>query len=157
MAKIEKISWSSPFDTSEFINVSNSVGSCGVNRKDDVMVVQALFKFLLPINRGGNPPIGIPDSECPEPTGTFDKATARLIRKFQAKHYPRISRDGIIHPAKNGKYEWGCRRMWTIVSLNTMAIDTVIIKDLNSDGLYIQALINQFPQLENVLQRFIDI
>lgn len=154
MANIETISLDSVFNTTKIINLSAPVGTGreAVNSKSDVLVVQALFKFLQPIDRGGRLPIGIPDSQCPEPTGNFDIATARLIKDFQKKYANKLSQDGIIHPAKNGNYEWGFGKQWTIFFLNSLAFDAALMKGADS---YIQALVTRYPQVESTLNQLI--
>ncbi len=157
MAKIDTIDWREDgTSTSQIINVSAPVGLGlgAINHKNDVLVVQALFKYIFPAWRGGTPHVGIPDSECPEPTGAFDKATAQLIKKFQIKNRDQLSQDGIIHPARNGKFEWGCHKMWTIVYLNSIAVEAALMK---SDDSHIQGIVKRFPQVDQTLDRLIDL
>ena len=157
MAKIDTIYWSQDLtSTSRIINVSAPVGAGrgAINNKNDVLVVQALFKYIFPAWRGGKPHVGIPDSECPEPTGSFDKATAQLITKFQAKNRDKLSQDGVIHPARDGNYEWGCHKLWTIIYLNSMAVDAALMK---SEDSHIQGIVKRFPQVEITLNQLIDL
>lgn len=128
MAKIDTITVdpNDPENTSsKFINVTATVGANGVNLKEDVMVVQALLKLALEPN---------PDFrgvEFPEPTGTFNEATAQLIKKYQRNHNRRhtqkVSIDGRIDPARGGHYAFGTKKLWTIFSLNIKALETAIL------------------------------
>ncbi|HEY0049956.1 MAG TPA: hypothetical protein VGB68_11750, partial [Pyrinomonadaceae bacterium] len=61
----------------QVINVSASVGKNAVNLKDDVIVVQALLKYVF---ETGDFFKGV---VLPEPTGTMDKTTAWVIKRYQ--------------------------------------------------------------------------
>ncbi len=144
MAKLDTINWGG--SESQIINVSASVGAhrC-VNNYGDVMIVQALFRYLTPSNRG------TPDSECPQPSGIFDKATARMITKFQAKYYRLLVQDGIVHPARDHKYQWGSHKFWTIALLNNLASDTALLKD---EGTPVQGIFKRFPAVVAIVDTY---
>ncbi|HSK74697.1 MAG TPA: hypothetical protein VK892_23555 [Pyrinomonadaceae bacterium] len=139
MAKIATI------DGAEKINVSGSVGKNGVNFKDDVMVVQALLKYGLPERRVFR------NVSFPQPTGTIDRDTIRLIRQFQ-EHWNRTNKfvklpiDARVDPAQeegrqgNGK---------TILKLNDNAFEYWLLKGA-PNGNYINDLLKRFPQLNSV-------
>jgi hypothetical protein len=106
------------------LNVSETVGEkFGANKMGDVMLVQAMFKYI--VGHFGSEQIGLASKDdVPEPTGLFDSDTARLINGFQRKMARQLIRvDGIIHPAsykdRNLKFGDGPPpRMMTITVLH---------------------------------------
>lgn len=81
-----------------WLGLSNdySVGAGGRNNFGDVLLVQAMLRYIAPfeIFRGGTVP-----SVFPEVTGIFDADTGEAIRRFQREYDVRlIQTDGIIHP-----------------------------------------------------------
>jgi hypothetical protein len=106
------------------LNVTETVGEkFGANKIGDVMLVQAMFKYIA--NHFGSEQIGLTSKDdVPEPTGLFNSDTARLIIVFQRKMARQLIRvDGIIHPAsykdRNLKFGDGPRpRMMTITFLH---------------------------------------
>jgi hypothetical protein len=83
------------------VNISDVVGSSGKNEKNDVMLIQALFK----IAGYGNDLIamqlfGVKNNALPDVTGTLDSVTIQTIWSFQRQNASRLlSIDGKIHPA----------------------------------------------------------
>lgn len=141
MARIEKF-----FGDVDNINVSASVGDGGVNFKDDVMVVQAMLKYALeerPFFR---------KYKFPEPTGTMDRVTAKLIREYQRFlrkiDKASVSVDGIIDRAV-GEKAFGRRGWWTILCLNTHIMEARLLG--GGEGNQIEDLCRKFPQLYAVL------
>ncbi len=82
------------------LNVDETVGIGGSNQIGDVMVIQAMLRYLAELR---NDPYwaGLNSmSEVPEPTGKMDRKSRRAIKFFQKKNdYLLLSVDGIIHPA----------------------------------------------------------
>lgn len=144
MAKLEML------NGFESLNVTAAVGKHGVNLKDDVIVVQSLLKYVLE---------GYTNFEgeiLPEPVGTMDKNTVRLIKKYQQnlnrllKHW-RLSVDGRVDPAKDGWAGGRENRRWTIVLLNEEA-DMKYRQTRPTPGGYIKHLRQRFPPLDAVLE-----
>ncbi len=135
MAKIDEI------NEMEQVNLHGSVGKNGVNSKGDVLAVQALMKYALAERPKWNL------LTFPEPTGTFDKATAALIKLVQ-QHARKESRggvsvDGRVDPAK-GSRAFGRRGLWTIMILNTLAMETWILNNAKN-GSYIRDMGIKYP------------
>ncbi len=92
--------------TSDSYNIDWSVGKIGVNRREDVMLVQALFKIyyyqLLGFNGGNDPPAG--ETAVIEVDGIPGPATRRHIVHFQSQMLKRGSNvmlDGNFDPFRN--------------------------------------------------------
>jgi hypothetical protein len=87
-------------------NISDLVGLGKRNEKNDVMLIQALFKIA-----GGNSPHITKDlfglesyKDLPKVTGDLDPVTIKTIWQFQRINAHRLlSVDGVIHPASYGK------------------------------------------------------
>jgi hypothetical protein len=146
MAKIETIALNA--DTTEaIINITASVGANGVNRKEDVIVVQALLKYAL------KPRPYFHGVQFPEPTGANIKATAEIIKKFQRynnKTEPvKIPIDGRIDPLSGGKYMPGKRKYWTIYALQYEAMEVAL---LSGDGDAIEAICRKWSVVERILK-----
>jgi hypothetical protein len=130
--------------TQEFFNVSASVGKHGVNSQSDVLLVQALLKSIPSGRRGG-----VPDNECPHPTGTFDKRTESLIRKYQrARRSEKVTRDGVINRAVGFEVP-GKKRPWTILQLNYDLIEGCVLSGI--EGGHIGFLFETYPELALML------
>lgn len=89
-------------------NISNVVGPGGRNERNDVMLIQALFK----VATGYSPYItkelfGWERTRyLPEVTGDLDLTTIEAIWRFQVYNATRLlSADGVIHPASYAKRE----------------------------------------------------
>ncbi len=141
MARIEKF-----FGDVENINLTASVGDGGVNLKDDVMVVQAMLKYSLeehPYFR---------KFKFPEPTGTMDKDTAKLIKEYQRflrkKDKVSVSVDGVISRAV-GEKAFGKRGWWTILCLNSHVLEKRLL--WGGQGNHFEDLCRKFPQLHDAL------
>lgn len=152
MAKIENFPAPVGLDPIEIINLSAAVGSTGaVNHPNDVMVVQALLLYLNPYKRG----FGM--HEGPEwPTGTFDKATAWAIKKYQAhvnhsrKNRLRLIEDGRISPAQ-GKFAFGRGAyIWTIAMLNMDALENALLA--GHDQGHIEYICRRYPEIKAMLK-----
>ena len=97
------------------VNLTASVGRNGVNRKDDVVVVQALLNFTMGTTPGwGN---------IPYPNGTLCGRTIELIAKYQRRIRRKSSTmriDARVDPFKE-KSMSGQALRYSIVALNTDA------------------------------------
>jgi hypothetical protein len=115
------------------LNVSGIVGFAGANYRDDVMLIQGLFKYisdgLYPeaLGLGGN-------YKVPEITGEMDADTYSAISEFQIRNAGSLlmSRfDGRIHPAnyKNRSLTTGGnKRYMSITLLHIMATDAAVMQ-----------------------------
>jgi hypothetical protein len=117
------------FVKTEHANISDIVGIGGKNERNDVMVIQALFRLVGYIDRTAKEFFGLTVKDLPEPTGDFDEKTIRAIWAFQRKmSYRLLNIDGKIHPAdyKNrilgNAFNKGSRLM-AITLLNDAALD----------------------------------
>ncbi len=135
----------------EEINVSESVGRGGANRRNDVLVVQALLKYGLSENhyfRG---------EHFTEPNGMMDHNTITLIKSFQ-RYLRRIRKinvsvDGRIDSAKGVK-AFGRKGKWTIQQLNGMALETYVLSRGDAEVIkssFIFDLVEKFPQIKTAL------
>lgn len=144
MAKIEIF-----FETVENINLTASVGRNAVNLKDDVLVVQAMLKYALKDRSYFR------DFKFPEPTGSINEETKILIREYQRylrrKEKQDVALDGVMNRAV-GVTPAGRRDYWTILSLNTHALQMRLLK--GGLGNHIEDLCRQFPQLLPVVGDF---
>lgn len=142
MAKIETF-----YGDIQNINLTASVGEKGVNFKDDVMVVQAMLKYALeerPFFR---------TFKFPEPTGTMDLTTAKIIKEYQRflrrKDKVGVSVDGVIDRAI-GEKAFGKKGHWTILCLNAHVLEMRLLK--GGTGNHFEDLCRRFPQLHPVLE-----
>jgi hypothetical protein len=133
-------------------NVSESVGIGGANKIGDVMMIQAMFRYLGMHDRFWV--IGVDSlAELPEVNGKYTGKLGRIILNFQKKYdYLLLSVDGLIHPASNQdrniKFSSGDNnRLMTITLLHTEmleATDTGIdytkaaLRDFAGLGVWIQ-------------------
>lgn len=137
-------------DEENYINVTEAVGPYAAsNQLDNVMVVQALLKF---INMGSKT---WPEATVSEPDGTYTPRLATLIVDFQ-RQSNQASRgtlqyavDGRVSPAK-GKSQYGYRQVWTIIALNDRA--SMIATALGL-GNHIDAICSRWSQVKKVLKK----
>src|SRR5258708_27451329 len=82
-------------------NVNYSVGMGGINRIDDLILVQAMFRFIADDGFGELSTLGISShKELPQLTGVLDEKTVNAIHKYQDRwRRLLLSTDGLIHPA----------------------------------------------------------
>lgn len=141
MAKLEEISGIVR------INVDGSVGTNGVNSKDDVVAVQALLKYAMAERPNWN------KLTFPEPNGVVDSLTRSFIRRFQKQARSvaggGIALDGRIDPAV-GERAFGRRGMWTIVMLNIYALEAWFYKGSKNSN-YIRDISLRFPAFKAVI------
>ncbi len=153
MARIEEIDF---LEQKGFgANVSMTVGIGGVNEKFDVMLIQALFRYISlqedPAAYGeydnfARNVLGVPSAkDVPEATGSFDGATANAIWSFQRRNALKLlDLDGIIHPADyNGRVLKKQYPLMTITLLHAEALGT----STNIGKNYIEGLRIIAPQL----------
>jgi hypothetical protein len=83
------------------LNVFDTVGARGANNPGDVMVVQAMFRYLHELwSKGVFKSFASPFFHL-EPNGIVGDKMLKAIRTFQRQNwYSVLGTDGIIHPAK---------------------------------------------------------
>ncbi len=117
-------------------NVSNVVGIGGINERNGVMLIQALFKLIGFQDIYAKRYFGLSANDIPEPTGILDVKTILSIGGVQRMMSSRLlNNDGKIHPAsykdrvlKNALYKGS--RLMAITLLNMEAVETAISQDL---------------------------
>ena len=140
-------------DVWDFMNVSAVVGPGGVNHPDDIIVVQALLRYLPADWRG------VADKNCPLVTGAFDPATRSAIEMYQqgvnlrrGRDFGRIIEDGRVSPAENKYLYGGGDYMWTIISLNRDARKLGKQRGLNAEVGYMDAIWERWPEVRAALR-----
>lgn len=98
MAKIEIANLGDVKD--KHVNISGIVGVGEKNERNDVMLIQALFKLVGYSDFNAKKYFGLAAEDLPQLTGDFDQKTIRAIWGFQRKmSYRLLNTDGKIHPA----------------------------------------------------------
>jgi hypothetical protein len=138
-------------DTSLGFNLSQPVGHNAANVRGDVLLVQALFRFIVE---------GFDDltilgmgsvDQVPHTHGLMDPVTLTAIRTFQRRWAHNLIRtDGVIHPAQ---YSGGFRNittsgkgpLMTITMLHQLA-QNAAAKGFNEDD-YTELMFRMFPSL----------
>src|SRR3712207_172258 len=81
------------------VNVSDIVGIGERNERNDVMLIQALFKIFGYNDLQAKEHFNLAAEDLPEPTGDFDEKTRVAIWEFQIRmSYRLLNADGKIHP-----------------------------------------------------------
>lgn len=109
-------------------NVSEIVGIGEKNEKNDVMLIQALFKLVGFSDFFAKKFFRLTINDLPEPTGNFDEKTIKALWAFQRTNQGRLLNvDGKIHPASYAnrvlKNAFNGSRLMMITFLNIQAID----------------------------------
>lgn len=137
----------------EIINVGAVVGTSGSNLKDDVLVVQALLKYLAEGSTARWTSQVIPD-----PDGNLDSATRQAIYDFQAyvrrnsAPYYWVSLDGRIGPYKPD-VQLLYKQEWTIIALNNYC---GVIAAARIEGDHVNAICRKWPFTVGItLNRFL--
>jgi hypothetical protein len=138
------------------VNVTDVVGMTGANRREDIMLLQALFNYIA---KGLYPQVlGLGgDYNIPEISGDMDADTFLAIGEFQIRNASRLLMykfDGHIHPAsyKNRVIRDIRGRVMSITLLHLMAKDAAVMQG-HFD--YREGLIKLKPELAQYLDRFI--
>lgn len=147
MAKIEK------YEGDEIINVGDKVGVNGVNAKNDVLVVQAMLKYLTRFSKKWC------KVTLPEPNGSLDKNTRQAIFDYQEfvrtrsvnpKDYRWVAKDGAISPYKDGVKLLN-KQEWTIIAMNN---DCGMLSAALSDGKdHVDAICRRWSTVATALGR----
>ncbi|HRH44078.1 MAG TPA: hypothetical protein PKY82_20775 [Pyrinomonadaceae bacterium] len=133
MATIEKVIFNN-YKHKE-VNISYLIGTGEKNEKNDVLLVQALFKLIAWSDSFSKQTIGLGKNDLPEITGRFCARTREAIWSFQRKMSRKILNiDGKIHPAKYNnrviKNGPDSKKMM-ITLLNMYAAEGVLYSDSN--------------------------
>lgn len=138
------------------VNVTDIVGMTGANRREDIMLLQALFNYIA---KGLHPRVlGLGGSyDIPDINGEMDADTFLAIGEFQIRNASRLLMnrfDGHIHPAsyKNRVIGNIKGRLMSITLLHLLAKDAAVMQG-HSD--YREGLIKLKPELATYLDRFI--
>lgn len=119
---------------SQQTNITDKVGRGERNERNDVMLIQTLFKIIGNRDASAIAKFGLSMQELPEPTGIFDVKTDQAIQAFQRKMAQRLlSVDGKVHPADydNRSLNGGpSARLMMITLLNYLAIDNAFMSNL---------------------------
>ena len=136
MAKIETADLGSMKDL--HANVSEIVGIGEKNERNDVMMIQALFKLVGYNDFHAKKYFNLKADDLPEPSGIFDEKSIRALWAFQRINQGRLlNADGKIHPADYQnrvlKNIFKGVRLMTITLLNLHALDGIVMLGLGSN------------------------
>lgn len=140
------------------VNVRKVVGNGGVNLREDVLLIQALFKFIAE-HLGPHAIFGSQSGyEVPEITGVMDAATYSAIGEFQIRNLRNLlmkTFDGRIHPAsyKNREIQLQGKPLMSITYLHLVAQDASVMGGMGGD--YTQDLARMNGELAMYLDRSI--
>jgi hypothetical protein len=130
------------------VNIADIVGVGEKNDRNDIMLIQSMFKLIGWSEFYAKRFFGLPINDLPEPTGNFDEKTIRAIWAFQRKMAYRLLKiDGKIHPAsyQNRVIKNAFQgRVMAITLLNLNLIDGALVKYNTSE---VEALKLIAPQL----------
>lgn len=130
-----------------YLSVGLRVGPKAFNDNWDVMLVQAMLKFLYPNERG------TPNHLCPNATGIYDKLTAHAIWNFQKKH--RLEADWFIDPLPShfGTVVINSRQkvMFTMAKLYILVMEKAVFEPINMNPVLdvLRILTKDSPQFES--------
>ncbi len=130
-------------------NLTNLVGFGGFNDKGDVMLIQAMFNFIVE-GTGSLSKLGIKSTiDLPDVTGFFGGDTGFTIMSFQLKWMPMLTaqRSGLLFP---GYYKDKIPAMGTDDRRQAMFLLHQFAQDsaarLNETD-YTQAMLKEFPEI----------
>jgi hypothetical protein len=129
-----------------WLNLSFSVGRPGVNRNDDVMLVQALFNFVAAHHGGDMSLLGT--AQLPDVTGDMDHLTTVAIQRFHLRwmrFMPALA--STLHPAAYQAVDLSLnKRIEPITMLVTLA------KDIDPAD-FTRTIRLEFPQIRSFITR----
>jgi hypothetical protein len=139
------------YEGDNITNLDMKVGVKGSNAPNDVVVVQAMLKYITQFT------IKWTGANIPEPNGFLDRNTQQAIFDYQdhvrstvGNPYEWVARDGSISPY-NENVALLRKQAWTIIKMNN---DCGSICAGKRDGYdYIDALCRRWPQVARVLGR----
>ena len=134
------------------VNLSFRIGARCENQREDVLLLQTLFKYIGWSQGASKNNLGTDISSLPATTGILDGKTQQTIWNFQGKNRRHLLNvDGLIHPANYaGRSIKGPFPLMAIHLLNNMALDEALMKNDTAKD-YIAGLIAMTPQLEPFL------
>jgi len=140
-------------DRSPCFNINYSVGVGGINHIDDLILIQAMFRFIAK-GFGELSILGLTSiNEVPGLTGLLDKKTINTIHSYQ-RRWTRLllNADGLIHPAdyidRDLKIDPTTRRM-AITLLHQHAQDAGFRLGETD---YTTAMVRLFPELNGFVK-----
>lgn len=130
-------------------NVTDSVGHGGVNRKADVLLVQAMFQYLGELI--GSERLGFQSAEdLPAVTGRIDAKTLSAIRTYQQNAlWTLYQADGVIHPAVYHNRNIKLSRSRRLMTITCLHLQTYLEKPPYLD--YTEEILLRFPQLRQCI------
>lgn len=141
------------------LNVDEKVGLAKPNGWGDVVIVQALMKYIREGKGGergfdflhGEPSLRNPDGFFHP--GETDKQILAYQKASNRKNFGkvRLKEDGVIGHAK-GKSGWAAGNRWTIVDLNTQA--QIICLALRHGNDHIKVIQEAYPQVRIALNEY---
>jgi hypothetical protein len=112
-------------------NISDVVGECQRNERNDVLLIQTLFKLIGFNDIASKRRLGLSAKDLPELTGDYDEKMTRAIWAFQRKWAHSLRNiDGKIHPAsyQNRVLKKGAAgQQMTITLLNMLAAEEALM------------------------------
>ncbi|HEX8250622.1 MAG TPA: peptidoglycan-binding domain-containing protein [Pyrinomonadaceae bacterium] len=131
-----------------YFTVGNRIGPKAVNDNWDVLLIQAMLRYLWAYERG------TPDNLCPLPTGIYDKTTAGAIWNFQKKQ--NLEADWYIDPLPP-HYRGiavGSRHkvVWTMARLYILVMEKAVVEPVHLNPVMdvLERLRDRFPILTPV-------
>ncbi len=139
------------YNGDNIINLDAKVGANGNNSPNDVVVVQAMLKYLTQFTKRWT------RANIPEPNGQLDPNTRQAIFDFQdhvrstvGNPYEWVARDGSISPY-NQRVALLRKQAWTIIKVNEECVTLSAAKRDGTD--HIDALCCRWPQVAKALGR----
>jgi hypothetical protein len=140
-------------DRSPCFNINYTVGVGGINHIDDLILIQAMFRFIAK-GFGELSTLGLTSiNELPRLTGILDRNTISTIRSYQ-RRWTRLllNVDGLIHPAdyiaRDLKLDPTTRRM-AMTLLHQHAQDAGFRLGETD---YTTAMVRMFPELRGFVR-----
>jgi hypothetical protein len=129
-----------------YFSIGLRVGPKAFNDDWDVMLVQAMLRFLSENERG------TPNQLCPLVTGNYDELTARAIWNFQKTH--NLEADWYIDPLpphyQSIVINQRQNTVFTMAKLYILVMEKAVFEPLKMNPVIevLRILTNDFPQLE---------
>jgi hypothetical protein len=146
MANIELINFG-PDGEERGFNIGAPVGHGGKNHKGDVMLLQAMFKYIHSYNDRVFS-YGVLPPALPAVTGDFNHPTAKVIANYQNKWAHVVLRvDGLIHPASYENRILADRSSNRLMTITLLHLHACYAARNLGDADYTEAIPRLFPSL----------
>ena len=129
------------------LNVSETVGIGGRNKRGDVMLIQAMFRYI--VKSGRESLVGVSSiDELPQVDGNYDGRLGHLILNYQRNNRERLLNiDGVIHPASYQNREIKDKGIYPLMTMTLLHWHTFITANVALGADYTTAFLNEFPSL----------